>query len=274
MPDREAVLQACVLMFTLTADLTEAAVDALGSGNAANRQVQILLALHARPGVTPSRLAESLGMSRSSMSHALSRFEAEDLVDRSIDKADRRSVRLGLSPMGSARLRAFEKALRTVLERHADAMRACTGLLGFPAGPDYWSTMSVLEAGEGLGRVGASYVADVSAAMRPLVALEWRERFAITLIHQHGGLRPAALAGSLRMSSSGTSTLLDRLESLGLVHRTQGADAGDRRAVLVTFTAKGARSAEAALDVLERHAEGLADAMRSALIRPSADGVA
>ena len=273
MRDRDAVLQAGVLLFALTVDLSQAAAETLGAGNSGNRQVQILLALHARSGVTPSRLAESLGMSRSSMSHALARFEAEDLIDRSVDNTDRRSMRLGLSPKGNARLRAFEKALGKVLLDREGELRTGTSLLGFPAGPDTWSDVSVLQAGERLGSVGAAYVDDVTAVMRPLGPLEWRERFVMALVHQHGELRPASLAGSLRMSSSGTSTLLDRLEALGLIVRMQGPDAGDRRAVLVSLTSKGVKAAEAALDVLESHAEELADAMRSALIRRGPDGV-
>ena len=272
MPDRGSVLQAGVLLFTLTVELTQAAVETLGAGNSGNRQVQILLALHARSGLTPSGLAESLGMSRSSMSHALARFEAEDLIDRSVDQSDRRSMHLGLSPKGHGRLRAFENALGRVLRDRTDDLRKGTSLLGFPAAPGTWSELSVLQAGERLGSVGVAYVDDVTAVMRPLGPLEWRERFVMALIHEHGELRPATLASSLRMSSSGTSTLLDRLEALGLVRRTQGPDAGDRRAVLVSLTPKGARTSEAALDVLERHASDLADAMASALIRPRADG--
>jgi DNA-binding MarR family transcriptional regulator len=272
MPDRGSVLEAGVLLFTLTVELTQAAVETLGAGNSGNRQVQILLALHRRSGLTPSLLAEALAMSRSSMSHALARFEAEDLIHRSVDDSDRRSLHLGLSPKGHARLRAFERALGKVLRDRAGDLRAGTSLLGFPTGPDTWSNLSVLEAGERLGSVGAAYVHDVSAVMRPLGPLEWRERFVMALIHEHGALRPASLANSLRMSSSGTSTLLDRLEALGLIRRTQGPDAGDRRAVLVGLTPQGAKTAEAALDVLERHAKDLADAMASALIRPREDG--
>ena len=55
MPDRDSVLQAGVLLFTLTVELTQAAVETLGAGNSGNRQVQILLALHSRSGLTPSR---------------------------------------------------------------------------------------------------------------------------------------------------------------------------------------------------------------------------
>jgi len=274
MADRGSVLQGGVLSFTVTVELTQAAVEALGAGNSGNRQVQILLALHARPGLTPSRLAESLGMSRSSMSHALARFDAEDLIDRSVDNSDRRSMHLGLSPKGHSRLRAFERALGKVLRDRAGDLRTGTCLLGFPAGPDAWSELSVLEAGERLGSAGAAYVEDVTAAMRPLGPLDWRERFVMALIHEQGELRPASLASSLRMSSSGTSTLLDRLEALDLIRRTQGPDAGDRRAVLVSLTPLGMKTAEAALDVLERHAKDLAGAMSSALIRSRADGAA
>ncbi|HEY3337330.1 MAG TPA: MarR family transcriptional regulator [Propionicimonas sp.] len=274
MPDRDALVEAGVLLFTLTADLTKAAVESLGAGNGGNRQVQILLALHARPGQTPSGLAESLGMSRSSMSHALARFEADDLIDRSVDRTDRRSLHLGLSSNGTARLRAFGTALGRVLASHAGELRRGAGLLGFPAAADSCSHLSVLEAGERLGRAGSAYVDDISAAMGPLGPLEGRERFVMALIHRHGALRPAALSAFLRMSSSGTSTLLDRLESLGLVHRTHGTEAGDRRAVLVRFTPKGAKAADASLDVLERHAAELAGAMTSALIPMRSDGVA
>ena len=274
MPDRDALVRAGLLLFTLTGDLTQAAVETLGAGNGGNRQVQILLALHTRPGLTPSVLAESLGMSRSSMSHALARFEAEDLIDRSVDRSDRRSLHLGLSPKGKARLRSFEKALERVLASHADDLRTGASLLGFPARPGTWPELSLLEAGERLGGAGAAYVDDVSTAMGRLGPLEWRERFVMALIHRYGALRPASLAASLRMSSSGTSTLLDRLEVLGLVQRTQRPDAGDRRAVLVTFTSKGARAAEATLDVLARHAEELAGAMGAAVLRSRAAGVA
>jgi DNA-binding MarR family transcriptional regulator len=234
--------------------------------------VQILLALRDSPGLTPSSLADSLGMSRSSMSHALARFDAAGLIDRSVDDTDRRSMRLGLSPRGWARMRAFEEALESVLVARAEEVRTGTTLLGFPAGAEHRSGLSALEAGAQLGRVGVAYVEDVDEVLGPLGPLEWRERFVLTLVHRHGELRPATLAGALRMSSSGTSTLLDRLESIGLIQRRQGPDVGDRRAVVVSFTPKGAKLAEASLDVLERHAEDVAGALTAALIHPAQDG--
>ncbi len=275
MPDREALLQVGVLTFTLTVALTQGIVETLGTGNSGNRQVQIMLTLHTRPGLTPSRLATALGMSRSAMSHALARLQTEGLIERSVDDKDRRSMRLELSLKGAARLRRFENAVRSTLIDHADELRAGTGLLGFPVGPGRSSELTVLEAGERLARVSSAYADGVRTAVPPLAPLEWRERFVVTLIQLHRELRPAQLAAALQMSTSGTSTLLDRLESLGLVQRTQGPDAGgDRRAVLVSFTPDGAKAAEEALDVFSMHAEALADAMSSALIRSRSDGAA
>ena len=131
------------------------------------------------------------------MSHGLARFEAEELIDRSVDRSDRRSMRLGLSPEGHARLRAFEKALAGVLRDRAGDLREGTRLLGFPVGPDTWSELSVLEAGDRLGGVGAAYVDDVPAVMRPIGALEWRERFVMALIHRHAKDLADAMASAL-----------------------------------------------------------------------------
>lgn len=274
MTDRDALLQVGVLMFTLSVQLTKGVVEALGAGNTGNRQVQIMLTLHTQPGLMPSRLATSLGMSRSSMSHALARLEAEGLIDRSVDDNDRRSTRLGLSPKGATRLQGFEKALRATLSDRAGELRASSALLGFPVAPGDFSELSVLEAGAGLARVGAAYVDDVRRTIPQLAHLEWRERFVVLLIQQHRELRPAQLAAALHMSSSGTSTLLDRLVALGLVERKQGPDTGDRRAVLVALTPDGATAADAALDVFAKHADALAGAMTSALIRSRSDGAA
>ena len=50
-------------------------------------------------------------------------------------------------------------------------------------------------------------------------------------------LRPSDLTGTLMLTSSGTTKRLDKLEEAGLIAR--GADPNDRRAILITLTAKG-----------------------------------
>jgi DNA-binding MarR family transcriptional regulator len=50
-------------------------------------------------------------------------------------------------------------------------------------------------------------------------------------------LRPTELAGTLMLTSSGTTKRLDRLERAGLIERSP--DPGDRRGVVITLTAEG-----------------------------------
>lgn len=267
MPDRSNLSKALVLLVAISRDFTRLAASTLGSGNTGNRQVQILLFLHENPGVTPSRLAQVLRMSRSSLSHALARFEQELLISRSVDAADRRSVRLSLTSPGNARVLAFEQALAGQLSRSAPAILACLELLGVPAAaaskPPVLGAVSV---GKQLTKAGEAYVDEVSAAVRPFGVFEATDRFALALINDAGGMRPAQLSEALGMSSSGTSTLLDRLEAAGLVLRGQRAEElDDRRAVLVRLTRKGAAAADIGLSTLSGHSIVVAEALGQAL---------
>lgn len=82
-------------------------------------------------------------------------------------------------------------------------------------------------------------------------------------------LSPGALSSALMLSSGGMTKRLDRMEAEGLVRRR--ADPGDRRAMLVSLTAKGRRVVDAAVaDHIaneERLLGGLADSEREALER-------
>lgn len=85
-------------------------------------------------------------------------------------------------------------------------------------------------------------------------------------------LSPGALAGSMMISSGGTTARLDRLEKAGLVQR--GPDPDDRRGVLVRLTPRGRRVVDQAVTAgLSRQQELLAhlpaakQAQLSALLR-------
>jgi DNA-binding MarR family transcriptional regulator len=74
-------------------------------------------------------------------------------------------------------------------------------------------------------------------------------------------LSPSALAGSMMLSSGGTTARLDRLEKAGLVARSPDPD--DRRGVLVRLTPKGFRVADEAV------AAGLAEQQRLLGVLPA-----
>lgn len=91
---------------------------------------------------------------------------------------------------------------------------------------------------------------------------------ALVSLHEFAGGRPIeVLAGALRVSHSRTVRVVDRLEAGGLVSRRRDPD--DRRAVLVTLTARGRREAGRVLAaraaLLESVLAGLSAGERRAL---------
>jgi DNA-binding MarR family transcriptional regulator len=70
---------------------------------------------------------------------------------------------------------------------------------------------------------------------------------------------PGALARDLELSSGAITSRLDRLESLGFLHRLP--DPGDRRAVLVELTREGRTAWESAIEVQGRKEAFFASAL-------------
>jgi DNA-binding MarR family transcriptional regulator len=70
---------------------------------------------------------------------------------------------------------------------------------------------------------------------------------------------PGALARDLELSSGAVTSRLDRLESLGFLHRLP--DPGDRRGVLVELTAEGRAAWESAIEVQGRKEAFFASAL-------------
>jgi DNA-binding MarR family transcriptional regulator len=61
----------------------------------------------------------------------------------------------------------------------------------------------------------------------------------LCLLDLEGPERPGVIGGVVGLTSGGTTKLLDRMESAGLIHRSYGAIDGDNRGVKVELTARG-----------------------------------
>ncbi len=261
---RRELKRALTLLIRLTWVLNGVAREMLGHGEPGNRSIQLVLLLHGSPDLSPSVAAETLGVSRSTVSHLLNRLEAEGLVDRRVDTTDHRAMKLRLTVRGLERVEAFENRLIAVLAEQAPQLRELATLLGVdPALPEPGPVTGV-QAAARLARAGAGFVAELGPLLLRYGIREVRDRFLLALLHDRGPLRPVDLAQDLEVTSGGVNAVLERLESAGLVGRAPSAHLSDRRAVLVDLTPRGLEASLVVLDVLERHASELGEALLTA----------
>ena len=121
-----------------------------------------------------------------------------------------------------------------------------------------------MDVADELARSGAAYIDEVMTVAPAFGLASGTDRAALMLIHCHGEVRPSTLSAALHLTSGGTTLLLRRLEEAGLVRRDRPDRAADRRAVLVTCTARGSEAVAAILRVFDRHAPRMAEAFQRA----------
>jgi DNA-binding MarR family transcriptional regulator len=269
---RRALVELQSLLVRCTIELTRITNAELGRGTGGNRAVQVLLAVHDEPGVSPSHLADHLGVARSAIARAVRDLEHQEVVSRTADRRDRRVMRLHLTDLGRRRIESFERA---VAERFRADAAAVTAALDRVQGPPAVApaASTPLAAVRALADAGAAYVDDVEVAMTSYGATHPSERFAVALLLDTSGLRPVALATALHLTTGGISQLLDRLEARQLVDRSPRLDA-DRRAVVVRLTEHGEAAAITALDIMAAHRVPLCAALRQTTILDESSGAA
>ncbi|MFL5731656.1 MAG: MarR family winged helix-turn-helix transcriptional regulator [Chloroflexia bacterium] len=81
-----------------------------------------LLAIEGRNARTPSRVAEVLGVSRTTVTGMLDRLEAEGLLTRAIDPTDRRCFVLQLTPKARELIEQIENHRRSRIEKALTGM--------------------------------------------------------------------------------------------------------------------------------------------------------
>ena len=252
-----ALTHAMLLLDRFSMDVTRAATTALGQPR--NQEIQSMLVIHFRPGITPGGLSAATGLRPTSVSRSLAYLTDDGLVTRTPAPFDGRSANLRLSRKGHARIARFERELGAYLADSRPAVREALELLNVDVVDD-GPSVSALDAMLALTRVGAAYVEQASAALTEFGAEDESARYALTLIRARTSIRPTELAGYLLLSTSGVSDLLDRMEDAALIRR-EHADKADRRAVHVTLTPRGERAARVKVAIFATHSAAIVHAL-------------
>lgn len=260
--DHRAMARAMVLVSRYSADITEIAVQLLGRGEIENRDIQILLAVVGSGPVTPTRLAETTGAAPSVVSRALGRLEDAGVVARNRDAGDRRSVLVTVTGKGRRRITAFSDRLGDYFAAGEPLLKEMFHVLDLSSDrPAAGAPVDPIVAAAEMSRSGAAFVDDVTTALNPFGVREFADRFALVLIFLAGEQRPSRIADELGFTMSGTSGLLTRLESAGLITRRHDAISDDRRAVVLRLTPRGEEAVLVQLDTFARHVPNLGAAL-------------
>jgi DNA-binding MarR family transcriptional regulator len=264
-PDRRPLLGAVVTLCLLTVELTGRARRVLGAGAVSNVQVQVLTYVMSNPGVAPSDVAGALGLHRSAVSRALIALRGGGLVRDGDPVAEGRRVGLEATAAAEARVSVFEESVSALFSERAESLRQSVDAIGPEVTtPDTGGVPDIGAVLSELTRTGLAWFDDVAPVLDSFGLHGATDRAALTLICHRGIIRPGELMVTLRLSSSGTSTMLARLEGLGLVARRQ-VPSGDHRMVEVSCTARGVEAVDGLVKTFVRHAQPVAASLGLAL---------
>ncbi len=248
---RELLARSLVHLTDLTVEISALAVKIMGRGGLSNVDVQVLLAIRAQPGSTPSEVAATLGLAPGAVSRSLLALRGQGVIRSRTDPADRRLTHLSVNAEGHRRLQTLVVAWSQCFAEHAGELRTLAALLdATPQKQDRKSPRDVFEALDQIARAGATYVSGVSAACERFAIGSSSDRFALTFIAFAEVSRPKDLALRLRLTTAGASAVIDRLERAGVVARRRRSER-DGRATVLAVTPVGRRAAGQLLAPIE-----------------------
>ena len=260
--EESAALRALVLLQRYSLGLNQVAEQALGDLGSDNADIRLLLVVGSAHGVSPSELVATLRRPRSTVSRGLARLLSSGLVERRTHAVDRRRAELHLTSRGRESIARFEQSMSDFFSEGEPLVKEVMLLLG--RDPERLrrpeQRPGALELADRMSAVGQAYGSDLLPRLRRFGAMETVDRYALTVLAQ-GWARPTWLADELRLSPAGTTSMLERLEGLGLAVRESGVLDTDRRAVVVHLTPKGRRAARVLLDTFRAHREQMLDAI-------------
>lgn len=259
-------LAALVLLQRYKLELDQVAADALGDEPTVSLDCDILVATDAPGGASPSDLVARLGVPRSTLARGISRLRRQGLLTRSVDTVDARRAVLRPTDDGATAISRFRSTLDDWLRDSAPVVKEVTLLLGRdPEAATQASTpLSLGEVAQRIGTASAGYGRDVAEVAARHGLVETPDRYAVVHLALRES-RPSLIAEHLNLTPAGTTSLLDRLQTLGHVERLVGAIPTDRRAVLVRLTPVGRTAAAACVAAFRRHEDDLLDALASTL---------
>ncbi len=257
-----AALRAEVLLQRYSLGLDEVADRALGDLGSDNADIQLLLVIGSAHGVSPSELVATLRRPRSTVSRGLARLLSSELVERRTDVVDRRRAALHLTSRGRNCIALFEQSMSDFFSEAEPLVKELMLLLG--RDPERLRPTDrrrgALELADRLSAAGRAWGDDLLPRLQRFGEMEKVDRYAVTVLAA-GWARPSWLADELRLSPAGTTSMLERLEALGLAVRENGVLDTDRRAVVVHLTPKGRRAARIQLETFQAHQEQVLDAL-------------
>ena len=236
--------------FGITA--TNSVLGAVGHAYIDNASIAVLGELRGGGTLRLRDLSQRLGLPSPTLSRVIDKMEDNGDVRRRHGpiEGDGRAVTVEVTPSGATRTRRIEAAI--LAEEAAsrpdldEAMRCLDGLRPTPAStsPDDARDVGLCGA---LARSGIRLVhvlKEISASG------DVTEALALMALADGATSRPTRIGEQVGLSSGGTTKVLDRLETSGLIERSFGT-LGDRRGVSVRLTPDG-------VDQLERMATDIA----------------
>ncbi len=114
----------CFRLGALSRKITRTYKDSLASIGLTHGQFFMLIALYEENGLLPSQLADKVSLDRPTTTGLLERLERDGWIERSFDPANRRTVRVHLTPKAqeqrSAILATYEKINGRFLEKYSN----------------------------------------------------------------------------------------------------------------------------------------------------------
>ena len=241
---------------------------AFGGRAHSNLQLSAVFVLVDTPGVSPTELADRLGVHPASVSRVLRALTSSGVVRTSSDAADARKRHVWLTAAGARVMDGFMVSLGELL-RGPEVAEIPT-LLGVP-GPPAVMADSFDDALRRLIELGGRADSAMTRALAGSGPASGLGRWVVIGLHARAvEPRPALLASWLGVARSTVSAHLNRLEEEGLVRRLPQQVSGDGREVELVLTAPGRHAGTVMLEAFHPFAVDLGEAV-AAVARASHD---